>query len=273
MSIALAACDLDRTVIYSAAALGIVGADTDAPDLLVAEVYGGAPISFLTAAAARTLAALAEAALLVPATTRTREQYARVRLPGRPHRYAVTGNGAHLLVDGIADPGWSAHMRAVLAAGCAPLAEVAARLAATCTDDLVRTRRVAEDAFAYAVLHRRDLLAPDALADLAAWCAPRGWGVSLQGRKVYCVPHPLTKSAAVQEVVRREGLDGFVAAGDSVLDAALLDAAAAGIRPAHGELHGLGWSRPHVAVTRASGVLAGEEIAAHLLAAVRARPE
>ena len=35
---------------------------------------------------------------------------------------------------------------------------------------------------------------------LAAWCAPRGWAVSLQGRKVYAVPRPLTKSAAAAEV-------------------------------------------------------------------------
>ncbi|MDN5861397.1 MAG: HAD family hydrolase, partial [Pseudonocardia sp.] len=100
---------------------------------------------------------------------------------------------------------------------------------------------------------------------LAAWCAPRGWQVSLQGRKVYAVPVPLTKSAAAREVLRRTGGATLLAAGDSLLDADLLDAADAAVRPAHGELADTGWTRPHVAVTAARGGWAGEEILAWLL--------
>ena len=41
------------------------------------------------------------------------------------------------------------------------------------------------------------------------------------------------------------------------------------IRPAHGELHTLGWHSDQVAVTAGAGVRAGEEIATWLLARVR----
>ena len=84
--------------------------------------------------------------------------------------------------------------------------------------------------------------------------------MSLQGRKVYAVPRPLTKSAAAAEVLTRTGGGPLLAAGDSLLDADLLAAADAAIRPAHGELADAGFSPDGLAVTRASGVLAGAEL-------------
>ena len=90
-------------------------------------------------------------------------------------------------------------------AGCAPLAEVEAHLRAT-AGPFVRALRMASDLFAYAVVDRAAL--PDGWVDaLAAWCAPRGWTVSLQGRKVYAVPRPLTKAAAAVELRDRLGGD------------------------------------------------------------------
>ncbi len=121
--------DLDRTVIYSAAALDLRMPDEQAPRLLCVEVYRGVPLSFLTEAAVRALLALQEVATVVPTTTRTPEQLARVRLPGRPARYAIAANGGQLLVDGVPDPDWTAAVRQRLA-GCAPLAEVQAQLRA-----------------------------------------------------------------------------------------------------------------------------------------------
>jgi hypothetical protein len=61
-----------------------------------------------------------------------------------------------------------------------------------------------------------------------------------------------------------------LAAGDSLLDADMLRAADEAFRPAHGELHDTGWMAPHVTVTDADGVLAGEELVARLLASALA---
>jgi hydroxymethylpyrimidine pyrophosphatase-like HAD family hydrolase len=107
------------------------------------------------------------------------------------------------------------------------------------------------------------------VSDLSAWCADGGWRVSVQGRRLYCVPGPLTKAAAVDEVRRRTGATGVLAAGDSLLDADLLESADVAVRPAHGELHDLGWRRPHLEVTSSAGVLAGEEIVRRLLGHAR----
>ena len=261
---AVVCADLDRTLIYSSAAC-----DLDVPvPLVCVEIYRGAPLSYVTVAAAELLRELHAHAVVVPTTTRTPEQLARVRLPGPPPRYAIASNGGHLLVDGLPDPVWTAQVTARLG-DCAPLREVEAHLRAV-AGPFVASLRTASDLFGYAVVDRA--LLPDGWVDaLAAWCAPRGWTVSLQGRKVYTVPRPLTKSAAAAEVRARVGAAELLAAGDSLLDADLLDAADAAIRPAHGELAEAGFTRDHLSVTAATGVRAGEEVLAWMHAHVTTR--
>ncbi|MET9252814.1 HAD family hydrolase [Streptomyces sp. NPDC003717] len=264
----LVASDLDRTLIYSAAALALTMPDLRAPRLLCVEVYEGKPLSYVTETAAGLLTDLGDAALFVPATTRTRKQYQRINLPGPPPKYAICANGGHLLVDGVSDPDWQARVTARLAGECAPLAEVQAHLAATADPLWLRKHRVAEDLFTYLVVER-PLLPEEWVKELAAWAENRGWTVSLQGRKIYAVPKPLTKSAALHEVARRTGADLTLAAGDSLLDADLLLAADRGWRPGHGELAEAEFSAPSVTAVAERGVLAGERILREFLTAAR----
>jgi hypothetical protein len=105
--LAVVACDLDRTLVYSANALALKGPDAEAPPLVVAEVYDARPLSFCTRASESMLAALSRVCVLVPTTTRTREQFARINLHGAVVQYAVTTNGGQLLVDGKPDGAWA----------------------------------------------------------------------------------------------------------------------------------------------------------------------
>ncbi|WNI15354.1 HAD family hydrolase [Actinacidiphila sp. ITFR-21] len=260
----LVASDLDRTLIYSTGALALTMPDEQAPRLLCVEVHEARPLSYMTEAAGRLLVELADTARFVPTTTRTRKQYRRISLPGRQPRYAICANGGHLLVDGHTDHDWNAEMRRRLAAGSAPLEEVRAHLAATADPEWLRKERIAEDLFAYLVV-ARELLPAGWVKELAEWAEPRGWTVSLQGRKIYAVPKPLSKSAALAEVVRRTGAGTVLAAGDSLLDADLLMAADSGWSPGHGELADTGWSAPHIIALPTVGVAAGEEILRHML--------
>jgi hydroxymethylpyrimidine pyrophosphatase-like HAD family hydrolase len=260
----LVASDLDRTLIYSTAALALTMPDEHAPRLLCVEVHEAKPLSYMTETAGRLLVELADTVRFVPATTRTRKQYRRISLPCRQPRYAICANGGHLLVDGRTDHDWNAEMRRRLADGSAPLEEIRAHLAATADPEWLRKERIAEDLFAYLVVDRERL--PDGwVKELAAWADPRGWTVSLQGRKIYAVPKPLSKSAALAEVVRRTGVDQVLAAGDSLLDVDLLLAADTGWTPGHGELADTGWTAPHVSALGAAGVAAGEEILRRML--------
>ncbi|MEU9008613.1 HAD family hydrolase [Streptomyces sp. NPDC048479] len=255
----LVASDLDRTLIYSAAALQLPMPDADAPRLLCVEVYESKPLSYLTETAAGLLTQLAADSVFVPTTTRTREQYHRIHLPGPAPEFAICANGGHLLVDGVSDRDWQRQVAATLADECASLAEVRAHLIAAADPAWLLKERIAEDLFAYLVVERT-LLPEGWVKELAEWAEGRGWTVSLQGRKIYAVPQPLTKSAAVREVARRTGSERILAAGDSLLDADLLLAADHAWRPGHGELADSGWTAPNTDVLAEKGVAAGEEI-------------
>ncbi|WP_163549490.1 sucrose-6-phosphate hydrolase [Candidatus Frankia nodulisporulans] len=285
----LAALDLDKTLIFSARSLllpipvapaeGSSAAVSSAEDSLASaagaagaavvvrevERYNGAPQSYATARELELLAELDRVAVVVPVTTRTLAQYRRVDLGIRP-RYAIAANGGHLLVDGEPDPAWAATVAADLT-GCAPPATMLG-LAERFAAGWARTVRAADDLFVYVVAHDR-LDIPD-LAALTVQVEAGGWSVSQQGRKVYLVPTALTKQRAVDEVRRRTGTRVQLAAGDSVLDIPMLLAADAAVRPAHGELHELAWTAPHVTITADAGGRAGEQLLSALLAQVRA---
>ncbi|MBA2948815.1 HAD family hydrolase [Streptomyces himalayensis] len=263
----LVASDLDRTLIYSSAALALGMPDAEAPRLLCVEVHESKPLSYMTETAAGLLAELSRTAVVVPTTTRTRKQYGRIRLPGPQPRYAICANGGHLLVDGVSDRDWRRQVDARLADECASLDEVRAHMLATADASWLRKERVAEDLFAYLVVER-DLLPEGWVKELADWADGKGWTVSLQGRKIYAVPKPLTKSAAVYELARRTGAELTLAAGDSLLDADLLLAADRAWRPGHGELADTGWTAPGITALAERGVAAGEEILRRFAAGV-----
>lgn len=252
----LCATDLDRTLIYSRGALEAHG-DTKR-SLVAVERHEHKDASWMTATAAAGYSRLVQLALVVPVTTRTPEQWERVRLPAPPPRYAITANGGVLLVDGRVDHGWDATVAAELRE-VAPLREIWEHVSVVCRPEWTVKLRNARGLFCYAVLHRKRL-PPGFVAEAAGWAQQRGWQVSLQGRKLYWVPQSLRKSAAVAEVVRRTAAGVVAAAGDSLLDVDLLEHADRGIVARHGELAGSGWTAPHVTITGRTGVLAGEEI-------------
>jgi hypothetical protein len=239
------------------------------PDVAVVERIDGRPAAFSTTRTLALLAQASRAAVFVPVTTRTLAQYARVDLGGARPRYAVAANGGHLLVDGVADPAWASTVSARLADTGLPLTQVHARALRLAADGWARLVRVADGLFVYLVAHRRDGI-PD-LSGLAAELAADGWSLSVQGRKVYLVPSALTKTAAIAEAARRAGTARLAAAGDSLLDRPLLAAADVAVRPAHGELHDVGWVAPNLTVTSAAGILGGQELMETLAAATTGR--
>lgn len=255
------ATDLDRTAIFSARALA-EGVPVAEPQ--VVEYYNDRPLSYMAPAAMTLLRRIAQHAPLVPVTTRVPYQYERVALPWSP-RYAVCANGGHILTDGVPDQRWRATIDATVAAACAPLDEILAPLPETAP--WLSTMRRADELFAYLVVDP-DTFPAEVYAQWEAHCAARGWWVSQQGSKVYAMPRPVTKAAAVAEVRRRLLDDGLLAedavllaAGDGALDIDFLALAGRAIRPAHGELHERGYQAANLTVTAARGASAGVEIA------------
>lgn len=269
MTLTLVASDLDRTLIYSPAALQLPMPDEQAPTLIAVEVLDGRPHSFMTERACVLLRSLADKAMFVPTTTRTVSQFRRVRFLGVQPEWAVTSNGGNLLHHGVPDAEWNEGVLAAIESAGADLAAVRRELRDRADGDWVLKRRVADELFCYLVVEL-EAMPTGFLAGWRDWCADHGWQVSVQGRKIYSIPRSLSKEAALAEVTARVQSTRVLAAGDGALDAGFLSAADAAIRPPHGELHQLGWSIDGLTVGDRPGVLAGEAILDWFLAQVAA---
>ncbi|MFC4598480.1 HAD family hydrolase [Cohnella hongkongensis] len=252
------ACDLDQTLIYSRRSMGAVGEN----ELVPVEKYEGEDLSYMTRSAYAQLRELSREIDFVPATTRIPEQYERIHglAGGIRIRYAVVSNGGRVLVDGRTDPQWDGIVREAVRSGAAT-GEEAKRLFDRLADPRWVLKERYCDGLFYAVVVKREEV-PDGWMDrLASELAVCGWNCSLQGRKVYLVPDPVSKGSAVSYVKELAGASTLFAAGDSLLDESMLRIADEAMAPGHGELFlKYGGKGGSLRFTDHSGIRASEEI-------------
>lgn len=269
--------DLDRTMIYSAASMNLSKMDATT-FLRVAEMHEGKPFAYMTSVAYSMMEIINNSSYLIPVTTRTVEQYRRIRIPGMTEtnflpstaaQYAVTSNGGKILVNGEEDRDWSDYIQKEVADKCAPIKDVNALLKPYDSESWLIKRRVAEGLFTYLVLDRAET-PQHVLESVKEKMTEWNWSVSMQGRKFYCVPAIMTKGIAFDEIITRLGADYSMAAGDSLLDIPMLERADFAVRPAHGELDTANYTADNLSVTENTGILAGEEIVARILARIYA---
>jgi hypothetical protein len=270
MSRPFVAVDLDQTLIFSAGA----AVSADEAQRVVVEISAGEPVSWMSRPAAALFEELTRMADVVPVTTRSVEQAARVSLPGRTP-FALVANGAELMVGGtggVRDPQHAA-WAATLFGSSAPLADAHAQLTLVAGEPWCRGVRSVADAFCYLVAESRAVMPAPWLAGVGEWADESGWRLSVQGRKAYLLPAPLTKAAGIRRLMTV--LDGegaarpLFAAGDSLLDLDLLIDADFAVRPPHGELAEQEGISPEILVATGYGILAGEDVVRLLLGAVR----
>ncbi|WP_051286867.1 HAD family hydrolase [Paenibacillus taiwanensis] len=254
----LFASDLDQTLIFSHRSMGQVRLD----ELVPVERYEGRIISYMSHTSIERLRKLTNEVEFVPVTTRTVEQYRRIFYLAdlcRP-KYAITSNGGQLLVDGKPDEDWAQQIRLTLR-DCSEAAEVKARF-----DELAHPEWVVDTAFAdelfYAIRIHRDKLPLTELESFRVLLNSLGWKMSIQGRKLYLVPDGICKGRALSHVAQLLGCSHLAAAGDSLLDESLLQAAHFAIAPRHGELfRHYGAADPSsFTFTDQSGLAASEEL-------------
>ena len=258
----LLACDLDGTLIFSRRR---VGDEVSDDQLRCVEWSDDREVSYLTERAHSGLVRLTSMSEVVAVTARSIVQFRRVRLPIST-RYAVVANGGVLLVDGEIDEAWCARVRNALR-GLRSVEQMARHLAFVCDTDWTKRVAVIEELFCCAVIDPA-LMPASFVAEQSEWAAERGWRVSLQGSKLYFVPEPLDKAAAVREVARRMSADTVFAAGDALLDAELLRSADRGVHPSSGELAEINWVAPGVHRVPGTGARGGEQIVDWLIGQV-----
>lgn len=268
--------DLDRTMIYSDASMSVEENLTD--DLLfkVVEMYKRKTLCFMTSPAYLNLELLNAYAYLIPVTTRTEEQFKRIKIPGTTQRdylsaqtqYAVTSNGAKILIDGREDKAWSKKIKSKYGEEGAHLSEVEGYLKKFKNQSWLKNLLVAEKAFCYMVVDRAEM-PENVVEELRAQMKTYRWNVSLQGRKMYFVPDFLDKGTTFKEIAERLNADYTMSSGDSLLDVPLMNVADIAFRPNHGELNDIKDVPKNIMVTKNHGIFAGEELSARFLAQVR----
>jgi hypothetical protein len=251
--------DLDQTLIFSPRATTRLGGDLPTK---VVETLDGHTVSEMALDAIAALDSLGEHVELVPTTTRTPRQLARISLP-RVGRYQIAANGGVVLVDGAPDQGWAQRLERARAQS-APLSEAHLILDRLGEPAWLLRRYDALGLFTYAIV-APDELAPEQVDAIEAQCGEIGWQLSLQGRKLYLLPAGLTKQAATEHVLERITDElgcrpRHFAAGDTGLDRPMLEAAELAWIPRDSDLDRRGGCSDHVTVTTGPGHLAAREI-------------
>lgn len=245
--------DLDNTMIYSYK-------HEIGPKKRCAERYQGREISFLTEKTWRGLLLIAKLAIVVPVTTRTLEQYHRIRLDIGELPYVLACNGGVLLKNGREDAEWYEASRKLVQESRGEMEQARALLAKD--SSVCFEIRWVRELFVFTKSREPEKTVKFLTDSLDLTLVE----VFRNGMKVYVVPKALHKGAAVrrlQERLRREevlasgygkepGREGawisgcgsglrketkgfrgerVIAAGDSVFDLPMLEQAELAIAP------------------------------------------
>ncbi len=213
----LFASDLDNTLLFSYK----YAQDTD----LCVELLHDKRQGYMTALTVERLRTIHGAMCFVPVTSRSIEQYQRIQFPtGCIPQYALTTNGAILLVDGKIDEAWQQRsLRQV-----APWREEIMRIYDALQQlDGLTSCRVVDEMYLFAACQRSE----EAAALQAAYAAKTSLHVAATGRKVYFFPPPFNKGSALQALQAMLKPEMTICAGDSSIDIPMLKLADLAIAP------------------------------------------
>lgn len=254
------ASDLDRTLIYSKKFIteDIQGVH----NIKNIEIYNEEEISFVTEEGIVKLKNIAEKILFVPVTTRTVEQFNRIRFDEHliDFKYVITSNGGNIIVDGSVDNEYNAKIKREILEGFSIEKMEALFKKELYDEEWVLKYRVADEVFFYCVIDESKAPIEKILAFGKEKVEPNNWRLVKNGRKVYFIPNCVSKGTALKEVSRRIKDNEIISAGDSVLDLDMLEVSNHFLIPRHGELFEHNVVDDRVIHTEKEGLLAGLEI-------------
>ena len=215
-------CDVDNTLIYSYK-------HRQEGDICV-EILKDKEQGFTTARTLELLksAAEVEGLSLVPLTTRSIEQYERIKFGEGAPKQALVTNGT-LLIDGQTmrvDELW---WMETLLSSVNPVKQELDRLYALLTpmtDSFIRVRIVDE---MYLFVYCADKVDPAVMATMLSMQTTLK--VEYSGKKIYFFPSAADKGVAAKRMAERLGADILIAAGDSSIDLPMLRQAELAIIP------------------------------------------
>ncbi|WP_042345151.1 HAD family hydrolase [Bacillus massiliigorillae] len=226
--------DLDRTLIYSDHMIKkfpFVG------ESIPVEFKDQQIITYMSKQSIELLKQINQNQYFVPVTTRAYYQYKRISIfqnEIKP-KYAVVCNGGTILVNGKIDVDWHQYIHKKIATTCAPKEDMMTAFARIRHSSWVVKEFYVDDFF-YVFHIIQESIPHSELQSFEEELHTLGWRLFLHGKKLYILPFPLDKAAAVARIQEQLDYDLHIAAGDSVMDYSMIASANIGYSPIHGEL-------------------------------------
>lgn len=204
----LFACDLDNTLIHSHKHR----ADGD----ICIEIYNDKEQSFISCRAVELLKEIAQKILFVPVTTRSIEQYKRIKwLEGTQPKFAVTSNGANLIHNGEIDLNWRQDFYKFIEPYKEELKAQKLKLA---QDENFTICKTVDESFLF-LKCTDDADKNKIVGELQA---ATNLTVEIYEQKIYLFPPKLTKGDALLKLKEIFNPEKTFAAGDSAIDIPML---------------------------------------------------
>lgn len=207
MSVIFAA-DLDNTLIHSY--------KIKQPGDICVEVKDGKKLSFMPIDSFNLLKEINNKCIFIPLTTRSLEQYRRIDL-GIVPEYALTANGAILLVDGKIDENWLSQSHSMFNNDLPQISD----------NKFLYDIRYVDRFFVFAKSDNPQT----AVSYLEKITDMEKFVVQAIYNKVYIFPSALNKGVALRRLKERVFADKVICAGDSVLDITMLELSDIAIAP------------------------------------------
>ena len=210
--------DLDNTIIYS------YKHDIGNEKMNV-ELYKEREISFISNHTFELLKKVKEEFLVIPTSTRTKEQYDRIDLKIGTFKYALVCNGSVLLVDGKKDKDW--YEESLRLAKPSNL-EVKKALEYLENDKRrIFELRYIEDLFVFTKCYKSETV----VNELREYLDKNLVNVFNNKEKVYVLPTSLSKGKAIERLRKYLKVEFIIASGDSEFDISMVEAADVGLVP------------------------------------------
>ena len=210
--------DLDNTIIYS------YKHDIGNEKMNV-ELYKEREISFISNHTYELLKKVKEEFLIIPTSTRTKEQYNRIDLKIGTFKYALVCNGSVLLVDGKKDKDWYEESLRLAKPNNLEVKKALEYL----ENDKRRTfeLRYIEDLFVFTKCYKSETV----VNELREYLDKNLVSVFNNKEKVYVLPTSLSKGKAIERLRKYLKAEFIIAAGDSEFDISMVEAADVGLVP------------------------------------------
>jgi len=210
--------DLDNTLIYSYKhEIGVAKR--------CVEIYQGREISFMTEKSYQLLLKISEKVLFVPTTTRTVEQYNRIKFENLMPHYALVCNGGVLLIDGEEDGDWFNGSLSLIKDSETQLKKAESYLKSD--ENITFEIRNIKELFIFT----KSSHPLETLQNLENRLDTTKVDVLNIGEKIYVIPKKLNKGTSVERLKKKLNPTKTIAAGDSDFDVPMLEIADIALAP------------------------------------------